>query len=158
MKRTSLAEDTQLKKALRKRRSDGAAKERAVPYIDSCKPYYNQTISYSEGHNTSCPFSGDACLCGQTSAYALDTRFVDSSVLGINAAKRYQFRRRTICSPIVTNSSYVAYYNAANRTDLPSLTAYLFDEGTDPSVVQPVDFPFGHMDYGFANGYYRMLV
>jgi hypothetical protein len=82
---------------------------------------------------------------------------VDSGVLGINAAKRYQFRRSTVRSPTVTNSPYVAYYNAANRTDLPPLSAYFFDEGTDPSVVQPVDFPFGHVDYGFANGYYHML-
>jgi len=149
-------------------RTEGAAKERAVSYIDSCygqavvaescKPYYNRTISYSEEHNASCPFFGDVCLYGQTSAYALDTGFVDSSVLGINAAKRYQFRRRTIYSPIVTNSPYVAYYHAANRTDLSPLSAYFFDEGTDPSVVQPVDFPFGHVDYGFANGYYHMLV
>jgi hypothetical protein len=121
-------------------RTDGAAKGRGVSYIDSCKPYYNRTISYSEEHNASCPFSGDVCLYGQTSAYALDIGFVDSGVPSINTAKRYQFRRRTICSPIVTNSPYIAYYHAANRTDLSPLPVYFFDEGTDPSVVQPIDF------------------
>lgn len=100
-------------------RTEGAAKERAVAYIDSCygqgvvpescKPYYNRTITYSDEHNATCPFFGGVCLYGQTSAYALDTGYVDCSVLGINAAKRYQFKRRTVCSPIVTNSSYVSF-------------------------------------------------
>jgi len=83
---------------------------------------------------------------------------VDSSVLGINAAKRYQFRRRTVCSPIVTNSSYIQYYHAVNRTDLSPRAVYYYIEGYVVSVMQPVDFSFGYDDYGFANGYYHMLV
>jgi hypothetical protein len=75
------------------------ANQRAISYIDSCygnevvtegcNLYHNRTISYSEEHNASCPFPGDVCLYGPTSAYALDTGFIDSNVLRINAAKRY---------------------------------------------------------------------
>jgi hypothetical protein len=77
--------------------------------FEACNLYYNRTISYLEKHNASCPFLGDVCLYKQTLAYALDTNYMDSNVLGINAANRYQFKQRTTCLPIVMNSFYINY-------------------------------------------------
>lgn len=146
---------------------EGAAQQRSTSYVDNCyveaaiaegcNLYYNRTISYSEEHNASCPFFGDVCLYGQTSAYALDTGFVDSNVLGINAAKRYQFRRRTTCSPIVTNSSYITYYYPREGYDLPVLSAYFYgyNETYTLSFKQPIDFPFAHTDYLHSHGYHH---
>ena len=39
----------------------------------------------------------------------LDTGFVDSDVLGINVDRRYHFRRKMTCAPLVTNSTYIRY-------------------------------------------------
>jgi hypothetical protein len=81
--------------------------ENAIP--EACNIFYNMTIGYSDMHNASCPFLGDVCLYGDTSAYTLDTGFVDSNVLGVNAPRRYQIRRKTTCAPLITNASYVRY-------------------------------------------------
>ena len=99
---------------------------------EACNIFYRRAIEYSEEHNASCPFSSDVCLYGDSSAYALDTGFMDSSVLGINAPRRYQLRRKTVCSPLPTNSSYiryrrdqgsirVAYYYGRNETSTLTL-------------------------------------
>jgi hypothetical protein len=71
--------------------------ENAIP--EACNIFYNMTIGYSDMHNASCPFLGNVCLYGDTSAYTLDTGFVDSNVLGVNAPRRYQIRRKTTCAP-----------------------------------------------------------
>ena len=76
---------------------------------EACNIFYNRTVSCSDIHNSSCPFLGDVCLYGDTSAYTLDTGFVDSNVLGVNGERRYQIRRKTTCSPLITNASYVRY-------------------------------------------------
>jgi hypothetical protein len=149
-------------------RALAAAQERATLYVENCygnqtavgacNQYYNRTVSYSEEHNASCPFLGDVCLYGQTSAYALDTDYVDSNVLGINARKRYQFKRRTVCSPIVMNSSYINYWNAVDRPDLSQIATYDYgnNETDIRTLVQPVDFPFGQVEYTHGNGYYHL--
>lgn len=145
-----------------------AAQQRATSYVDncygeatipeSCNIYYNATISYSEEHNASCPFLGEVCLYGQTSAYTLDTQFVDSNVLGINAPTRYQFRRRTTCSPLVMNSSYIQYWYPKNRTDLSPMASYAYGNSETDSwtITQPVDFSFGQIQYAHSNGYYHL--
>lgn len=145
-----------------------AAQRRATSYVDncyeeatipeSCNIYYNITISYSEEHNASCPFLGEVCLYGQTSAYALNTDFVDSNVLGINAPTRYQFRRRTTCSPLIMNSSYIQYWYPQNNTDLSPMASYAYGNSATDSwtITQPVDFSFGHIQYGTNSGYYHL--
>jgi hypothetical protein len=146
------------------------AQQRSISYVDSCYSneavtegcniYYNRTVSYSEEHNTSCPFPGDVCLYGQTSAYTLDTGFTDSNLLGINAAKRYQFRRRTTCSPVVTNSSYIGILTHEIRTDVPQLAAYFYGANASGLLyfTQPTDYLVGYPDYGNEPGYYRSYV
>ena len=70
---------------------------------DGCNYFYNQSLSFTERHNDECPFDGDVCLRGSNSAYTLDTGQIEAKYLGINSAKRYQFRRSTTCAPVVTD-------------------------------------------------------
>jgi hypothetical protein len=53
--------------------------------IDACNTFYRMNIKFQEHHNSSCPFNGNSvCLLGESSAYTLDTGYLDSNVLGIN--------------------------------------------------------------------------
>jgi hypothetical protein len=142
-----------------------AAQRRSTIYIDNCyrepfaaedcKVYNNRTIAFSEEHNASCPFLGDVCLYGQISAYALETHWVDSNVLGINAPKRYHFRRKTTCSPIVTNYSYIV---PVDRDGLSQLGEYYYgnNETSLLSMTQPADFGWGHSEYEHTWGYFHL--
>lgn len=76
------------------------AKSRA----DGCNFFHNQTIL--EKANETCLFLGQTCALGGNSAVAFDTSFIDAKYLGINAAKRYQFRRKTRCAPLVPDSVF----------------------------------------------------
>jgi hypothetical protein len=42
-----------------------------------------------------------------SSAFALDTGYVDSEILGINEPERVQFRLTKVCSPLVVNETYI---------------------------------------------------
>lgn len=70
---------------------------------DGCTTFYNQSISYTEQAGVNCPFSGNGCMKGIQAPITFDTGFVDSKYLGINAAKRHLFRRRTTCTPLVVD-------------------------------------------------------
>ena len=70
---------------------------------DGCTTFYNQSISYTEQVDVNCPFSGNGCMKGIHAPIAFDTGLVDSKYLGINAAKRHRFRRRTTCTPFVSD-------------------------------------------------------
>ena len=74
---------------------------------DGCNYLYNQSISYLETSNDTCPFLGDVCLEGTRSAITLDTGLPDARYLGINSAQRFQFRRSTTCAPLVSDGRYV---------------------------------------------------
>jgi hypothetical protein len=73
--------------------------------IETYDIYNNRTISYSNIHSASCPFSGHTCLEGDTSVYTLVRGLGDSNDLGINAERRYHFRRKMTCAPLITNAS-----------------------------------------------------
>ena len=70
-----------------------------------CSFFFNQYISYVEQTNASCPFKGDTCWRGKGAAFTLDTGYVDANTIGLNAAKRYSFRRKTTCAPLVVAGS-----------------------------------------------------
>ena len=88
-----------------------AAAHEAKCYNDmapaDCGSFVANTLPYNEFHNTKCPFRADICSGGQESAFTLDTGLLDSSLLGINSPKKYLFRRRTICAPLVMNTTYI---------------------------------------------------
>ena len=67
---------------------------------EGCNDFYNQSITYTEKTNQTCPFLDQTCVLGKDSAIAFDTGFIDGKFLGINAAKRYQFRRKSLCAPL----------------------------------------------------------
>lgn len=85
--------------------------------LSQCNVFYNSSSAYNATHNVKCPFDQDVCLGGSNPAYTLDTGFLDSNVSGINSAARFQFRRRTTCAPLTTNTTYAkSYRNSLNQT------------------------------------------
>ena len=70
---------------------------------EGCDHLYISTLPYAEINNDECPFEGQACL-GSAMAYTLDTGLLDANNLGINTAKKLQFRRKTTCTPLKTGS------------------------------------------------------
>jgi hypothetical protein len=108
---------------------------------EACNIFYNRTISYSVTHNASCPFSGHTCLEGDSSAYTLDTGFVDYNVLGINAEQRFQFRRKTTCAPLVTNYPYLQYFRDENNN---SWVGYRYGKNgaNNLTFAQPTEFTY----------------
>ena len=68
----------------------------AVTSTAGCNYFYNQSLSYRQKLNESCPFTADHCL---SPAYTLDTGLVDAKYLGINTRSKYAIRRRTTCVP-----------------------------------------------------------
>lgn len=90
---------------------------KVMAYVDTCygddaKPeecvaLYKSRIPFNEVHNATCPFQGDMCLFGNTSAFSMDTGYLDSSILGVNKPHRCQFRLKKTCAPLVVNDTYV---------------------------------------------------
>ena len=73
----------------------------------SCAFFYNQSIAFTTKSRQRCPFTADLCHGGLYSAVTFDTGLVDSSVIGINSQVTHKFRRKTSCSPLNMNESYV---------------------------------------------------
>jgi hypothetical protein len=100
-------------------------------YANGCEYFYNQSIAYSLKTQQPCPFrSPELCYNGLYSAVTFDTGYVDASVIGINSPIRYQFRRRSICSPLNMSEPYIQpiegesneisyhyYYGSTDRSD-----------------------------------------
>ena len=72
-----------------------------------CNYYYNQSISYTEMRIDICPFSAKVCALNEHPAYSFDSGLVDSKYLGINAQKRYLFRRRVTCAPVILDGDNI---------------------------------------------------
>ncbi|KAH0553100.1 hypothetical protein GP486_006712, partial [Trichoglossum hirsutum] len=62
---------------------------------ENCNIMASRKIDYTVEHNASCPFAGDVCFGGPTSALAMDTGYTHSSVVGLNAPGSGFFRRKT---------------------------------------------------------------
>jgi hypothetical protein len=100
-------------------------------YANGCEYFYNQSIAYSVKTQQLCPFrSAELCHHGLYSAATFDTGLVDVSVIGINSPIRYQFRRRSTCSPLNMSEPYIRpiqgksnetsyryYYGSTDRAD-----------------------------------------
>lgn len=97
----------------------------------ACTQFTQPNIPWAANQNASCPFSGDMCKLGDTSAYQMDTGHVDShEVLGINAppTDRITYRKVTTCSPIKTKG-YASEWNNREITDITNYT-YSYNEHT----------------------------
>ena len=70
-----------------------------------CRRFVRQQILWSAKPDAPCPFADGMCLQGASSAFEMDTGLLDShETLGLNSApeNRVLYRRKTICSPVVT--------------------------------------------------------
>jgi hypothetical protein len=119
--------------------------------IDACNTFYESRIAYEDKHDSPCPFYGDVCLYGDNSTYTLDTGYLDSRILGINGAPRYQFRRRTACAPLVVNASYIRL-----GADDPSRVDYLYGNSATDSKTYS-DFVGDSWKVGFDLSSYRVM-
>lgn len=98
----------------------------AIPYTkqcyhaedgaEGCNFFYNQTISYIEKANETCPFRGKTCAWGRNSALSFDTGLVDAHFLGINAQKKYQFRRKMLCAPLLPDGDFIISDTGSDNT------------------------------------------
>ena len=100
-------------------------------WTGSCNTLASSQIRYNVIRNASCPFLGQICFGGATSALEMDTRYQSISVLGVNAPFPAIFRRKSICSSLLTNSSYTRlrllgndYTTASWECNCGWLTAY----------------------------------
>ena len=75
----------------------------------TCGFFYQQRIDYHEPkRGARCMFTDyELCAEGLFSAIEFDTGLVDATVIGINAANPFKFRRRTTCSPLNVSEEYV---------------------------------------------------
>ena len=74
----------------------------------SCDIALTRSLPYNISTNSSCPFPAPTmCKLGDDFVHTLDTGFINARSLGINSASNFEFRRRTTCSPVIDNSTFV---------------------------------------------------
>lgn len=83
---------------------------------EGCNFFYKQSIKYIERANQTCPFRGKTCALGRNSALSFDTGLVDAHFLGINAQKKYQFRRKMLCAPLLPDGDFIISETGADNT------------------------------------------
>ena len=89
------------------------------PSAEGCNYFYKQSIPYQTLRDDICPFAGNMCTkrAGRRApGFTLDTGLIDASFLGINSVKRYQFRRKSTCAPVISEWPYVRKETSHNRT------------------------------------------
>ena len=100
-----------------------------------CDFFYYPSIAFTSKSLDKCPFeSYDVCLGGLYSAVTFDTGLVDASQIGINFETTHKFRRKTTCSPLNMNYSYVR-----NKTshDSSEVTYYYYYGSTYDDTTEP---------------------
>lgn len=80
---------------------------RAEDGTDGCGVFAHRAIEYKITPNASCPFGGEMCYGGPDSAVKFETPPQKASVLGINAPAYWEFKRTSVCSPLVMNESLI---------------------------------------------------
>ena len=83
---------------------------------DGCNFFYNQSIGYKEKSEDVCPFAGPLCIKARNSALTFDTGLVDASIIGVNSATQFQFRRTTTCAPLGTTSALLRFARRGNSS------------------------------------------
>lgn len=83
---------------------------------EGCNFFYNQSIKYIEKANQTCPFRGKTCAWGRNSALSFDTGLVDAHFLGINSQKKYQFRRKMLCAPLLPDGDFIISETGTDNT------------------------------------------
>ena len=73
------------------------------PKPPQCKRFTRPEITWTSKSNVPCPFDSTLCKVNQSTGYSMDTGYIDSLDLGINAAPqdRLLFRKATTCAPLM---------------------------------------------------------
>ena len=107
-------------------RHQSSLTELALTYAEACYQSTESTtpcpmaatrsIIHNTSTSSSCPFPNESmCKFGNKSVFAMDSGFVQASRLGINSARRFEFRRRTTCSPVLDNETFVDSHNVSEN-------------------------------------------
>ena len=91
---------------------------------EGCNFFYNQSIGYIEKANETCPFRGMTCAWGRNSAVSFDTGLVDAHILGINAPRKYQFRRKMLCAPLLPDGDFIVSGTGTENTTSNNYSLY----------------------------------
>ena len=79
------------------------------PLVIPCQGVLTPNLPHGSESGTYCPFPEPTIYkLGESSALTLDTGYLSSKSLGINAKTDFEFRRQTICAPIDTNNTFVS--------------------------------------------------
>ena len=147
-----------------------------------CAQYPKQQLPWKVNQNATCPFTNGICIYGGSSAYEMDTGYIDShEALGINAPKsqRVQYRKVSTCklvprpfptplfyclskeilidgtlgSPIHTKG-YATELNDTNSSDSDYGDLLLnYNYGPRPGVSANYTYQYHVRDSDFGNGY-----
>jgi hypothetical protein len=104
-------------------------------WTGSCNTLASRQIRYNVIRNAPCPFLGEVCVDGPTSALEMDTGYQSISALGFNAPVSGFFRRKSICSPLSTNSSYTRLRLLGNNYTT-AYWEYLYGWPKDTSSIE----------------------
>lgn len=86
------------------------------PPVISCRDVLTPNLPYISRDGTRCPFpESTMCKLGESSAFTLDTGYLSSKVLGVNARTNFEFRRLTVCAPVNDNETFLSSTNPSDR-------------------------------------------
>ena len=105
-----------------------------------CNSLHNGSIAFTEIPIDRCPWRDGRCIVGPGSsefmmngtknatrsvAVSFDTGLVESGIIGINAPKRYQFRRTATCAPSLTHRFVASHLSCLRRKRWKVLVFYV---------------------------------
>jgi hypothetical protein len=139
-----------------------AAQFRALNYAESCYGNSNgiancdmmasRTIDFVVKRGASCPFPGDVCLNGPSSALTMDTGFQPISVLGLNVPTATHFRRNVACAPLTDRLTRVR--RDSSKGQATYIVGYLYGyprseyNRTEPPILWSHKSPDGDINEG----------
>jgi hypothetical protein len=120
----------------------------------NCNIFGAPVVDYNMTQNAPCPFSGDVCANGPSGALAMDTDYRDLSTFGWNGAGPVLFRRKTVCAPVVTNSTYLRL-GFRNESWTSGYCEYRYGYPSQ-QAPDPILWTQSAVDSGGAGGHYQL--
>lgn len=121
---------------------------------ENCNIFGAPVVDYNMTRNAPCPFSGDVCANGPSGALAMDTGYRDLSTIGWNSAGPVLFRRKTVCAPVVTNSTYLRL-GFRNESWTSGYCEYRYGYPSQ-QAPDPILWTQSAVDSGGAGGHYQL--
>ena len=111
---------------------------------DGCNFFVDQQIPFRDLENQPCPFGESLCPQDGSLAYGFETDLFPITKLGINVEEVYTAKRRTVCTPLNMNESFiqeakldgqkVLKYFYGSYHDLESDTPFTWISSASPSL------------------------